>query len=356
MHGFDAILATVGLSVDARIALADLLSERGSGVGARRAELTDAGWSGRDGVLDPRRAFLLGVDVGGTKAQSVLCDLNGGVLAEVRTPTAAGGGLAVVEQLGAQRDAMLADSGLDGGRLVAAGIGLPASVDPVTGRLHRAPNVADLEGLDLRALLGERLGLPVAVENDVNMAALGEHWLGEGRDDRSLVFIALGTGIGMGIVLGGELLCGSSGAAGEIAWLPIGADPFDRRTFRSGTLESAISSGALVRSYTERGGMGAGTLRDLFDREDDSAFDAVLDHLAGFLAQAILSVCAILDPGRVVLGGSVGSRKELLDRLRIRLDCCMSAPPECRISSLGNRAGVLGAVRAARLQFARSLM
>lgn len=338
------------LSPELRRRLARLLAEGGTD-GA--PGLLEAGWTDRGGALVPDGALLLGVDVGGTKMHMALADLEGRILAEVRAPTAQGGGDAILRQIEEQRRAVLERAEVGEDRLAAAGVGLPGSVHPSHGRLHRAPNVAGLEGGDFRAALTERLGLPVALENDVNLAALGEAW--RGGTPGGLVFIALGTGIGMGTVLDGRLLRGATGAAGEIAWLPIGADPSDPAVQGSGALESVISSAALVRAYRARGGEGEGGLRDLFDRTDDPAFDATLDELADLLARAVLAVVAVLDPGRVALGGSVGSRPEVLRRLTARLARLAANPPTCEVSRLGNRAGVIGAVRAARMELADAL-
>ncbi|PHP28229.1 ROK family protein [Limimaricola cinnabarinus] len=344
-------LDAAGLSAPARRWLRAALAEGEAGPAPE--DLTD--WTGPEGGLRDDAALLMGSDIGGTKAQSVLCDLSGRVLAEVKAPTAPEGGLAVVEQLRAQKTALLERAQVAPDRLRAAGIGLPAAVDPRSGRLHRAPNVSDLEGRDLRDVIGRALGLPVAVENDVNMAVLGESWLGHGRGRENVVFIALGTGIGMGAMVHGRLLRGAHGAAGEIAALPIGADPFDPATHASGALESVISSAALRAAYAAGGGTAPGNLRELFERPGDPAFAAVLDGLAAKLAQAVLSVCAVIDPSRVIFGGSIGSRPELQERLAAALARCMPEPPDCHVSALGNRAGVLGAARAARLALAESL-
>ncbi|MDT0681269.1 ROK family protein [Roseicyclus sp. F158] len=340
----------------ARRALGTLLADLGGAAEASGCdELAAAGWIRQGGALDPSRALLLATDIGGTKAQTALCDLDGTVLAETKAPTSEAGGLALIDQILSQRDLLLTETGAGASRIAAAGIGLPASIHPATGRLHRGPNIDDLETHDLVHLFGDALSVPVAVENDVNMAALGESWRGAPSRGDCSVFIAIGTGIGMGTVVRGELLRGASGAAGEVAALPIGADPFDRDTFRNGALESAISSAALLEDYRARGGTAEGTLKDLFALGPDPAFAAVIDRLATLVAQAILSICSILDPGRVVLGGSVGSRPELLALLEEKLALCMPEPPECRISTLGNRAGVVGAARAARLRLAQTL-
>jgi predicted NBD/HSP70 family sugar kinase len=116
-----------------------------------------------------------------------------------------------------------------------------------------------------------------------------------------------------------------------------------------------ISSAALRAAYAAGGGTAPGNLRELFERPGDPAFAAVLDGLAAKLAQAVLSVCAVIDPSRVIFGGSIGSRPELQERLAAALARCMPEPPDCHVSALGNRAGVLGAARAARLALAESL-
>lgn len=336
------------LSGPARAALVGALRSGAAIPDLQAQELAAAGWRLTEGALAADAGLLFGVDVGGTKTQSVLTDLAGRVLAETKEPTVSAGGDAVLGQIRAQRDRLLAELGQPL-PLLAAGIGLPGAVHPATGVIHRMPNVAGLAGRDLRALLAEDLGLPVAIENDANLAALGEGWLGHGRGHETFVFVAMGTGIGMGSVVNGALLRGAQGAAGEIAALPIGADPFDPATFAEGALETAISSRALLADYLRRGGTGGGSLRELFLAEaPDPAFEATLERLAILLAQALLATVSVLDPSLVILGGSIGSRPEVLERTRHHLSRCLPEPPECRISSLGNRAGVIGAARAAQ--------
>ena len=156
-----------------RLALAALL--RGTAQTARA--LAGTGWVTAEGRLDPEACCLFGADVGGTKVQSVLTDLDGRVLAETRDATPAAGGDAVLAVISGHLESLAA------GRPVgAAGIGLPGALDPVTGVLDRAPNLHGLDGRPMPALFAERLALPVAVENDVNLAALGESWLGHGAD------------------------------------------------------------------------------------------------------------------------------------------------------------------------------
>lgn len=334
------------------------VSDRTLGAGLSASARTRLARALRQGVPDSELSgtgLLFGCDVGGTKVQSVLCDLAGTVLAEARDATPRAGGEAVPDLI-ARHLAQLTDEAGDAGRVLAAGIGLPGTVHPVTGDLSRAPNLPAMPSRDLRGALSARLGLPVAVENDVTLAALGECWRGHGADsaavrDGGLAFVALGTGIGMGLAWGDRMLRGARGAAGEIAWLPIGGDPADPGVHESGALESVVAGEVLAESYRARGGSRPGTtFRELTrDGAPDPLMEEVLQELAGRVARAVLSIEAVLDPALVVFGGGIGSGADLLARIEAELARLSPEPVACRISRLGNRAGAMGAVRAAAL-------
>ncbi|SHJ25430.1 ROK family protein [Wenxinia saemankumensis] len=341
----------VGLTDPASAALANLL--RGRALRDPHRRLREEGWTDGEGRLRADRALLLVSDIGGTKMLTALCDLRGGVLAETTDPTPDAGAPALVDRVIAQRDALLGQIGRPCADIAAAGLGVPASIDPATGRLHRGPNIPGLEEGDLAGGFAAALGRPVAIENDVNMAALGEHWRGGTRRADLTVFIAIGTGIGMGVVIGDRLLRGATGAAGEIAFLPLGADPEDPATHAMGPLEHAISSEALMRVYRAAGGR-ADSLRDAFARPDP-ALDEVLDQLALWVARSCQAVAAILDPEAIVFGGSLGFRPEVLGRVEAVLARSMARPPACRVTALGPRAALVGAARAARTALAASI-
>lgn len=336
-----------------------------AGLRARTAcpddHLEAAGWVDDVGRFTRRAGGLFASDIGGTKVQSVLTNLNGEVLGELRAETPPGGGAGLLDRVARHRDQLVAETGMT---VRAAGIGLPGAIHPRTGHLDRAPNLAGLGGYDMRILFAEHLGLPVTVENDVNLAALGESWLGHGAGlkdtSAGLVFLSLGTGIGMGLAWGDRLSRGASGAAGEIAALPIGANPRDPRTHRCGALESVVSGAALLADYQARGGCYTGkSLRDISrNHRDDPVYKQVIEGLGQNAAHAILAVEAILNPTMVVLGGGIGSQPVLLEHIVNNLAAIMPMGmpvPDCRSSLLGNRAGVLGGVRAARLCYAESL-
>ncbi|MGV8950574.1 MAG: ROK family protein [Cypionkella sp.] len=290
------------------------------------------------------RALVFGADVGGTKIQAAIADMHGVVLSEIVEPTDARGGEHVIAQLARMNQVLAERANLPSERVLVGTIGIPGAYDERSGTLLMVPNIAGLEGSQFAAWLARSVAFEVHVGNDVNMAAKGEQWLGEGRDVDNFVFIALGTGIGMGIINERRVLRGSRGAAGEISTLPIGASAYDGRTFRAGALETMIGSAAIRGRYEGGGGLPGLTVRQIIDRvgDGDRIAIATLDEVARTLAEAILAVSAVVDPERIIMGGSIGARPELLERVQHYLPLCMATPPTCTISQLGSRAGLYG--------------
>lgn len=285
--------------------------------------------------------FVVGIDLGGTQLRVALADLAGRIVDEADEPVDPRGGLPLIERIGALAAGMLAKRVT--GALRGAGLAVAGVPHPQTGAVLLAPNLPGFDTIDVRAEAARALGCAVSVENDVNMAALGEQRHGRGSDD--FAFVAYGTGIGMGLVSDGRLVRGGRGAAGEIAWLPVGADPFDVRSHAHGSLETAIGSQSLLARYRERGGE-AEDVRALFGAvgAGDAAAAAVVDEAARLLALGLLSVRAVADPERIVLGGSIGVRPELLDRIRHWLARAGAADLPVEASALGSRAALAGAV------------
>jgi predicted NBD/HSP70 family sugar kinase len=307
-------------------------------------------------ALRPDAAFVLGIDLGGTKLHVALADLHGEIVAESIEPTSCEGGAAVVAQIERMKDALLQQASVPAQRLRGGVMGSPGMVDPASGSIVIAPNIPGLDSLDVRAALRERLGIDIAIENDVNLAAIGEHWRGNSRKARSFAFIAVGTGIGMGTFSDGYLVRGARGAAGEIAYLPLGGDPYDARGLRYGTLETAIGSVGIIERYVGLGGSPGSTVRDVFDRLDiEEAARITIDEVSRILTTAILAVHSILDSEIIILGGSIGARPELKLRIDEHLGRCMREPVRIELSALGNRATLIGAIGSALDLVHRSL-
>jgi len=288
---------------------------------------------------------VLGVDLGGTKVRAALAAFDGRMVAERTVPTDADGGPRIVEQIVALSAELCSDVGADPTAIRATAVGSAGVPDASTGGLGLSPNINGIGSFDVVATLGDRLGHLVVVDNDVNMAAIGERHAGHARGIDDFVFLAVGTGVGMGIVSDGRLLRGSHGAAGEVGYLPVGADPFDPMNHRRGAFEEAVAGGTVEARYLAATGTSL-TTRAVFDlaATGDSAAVAVVTEHARLLALAIVAVCSVLDPGMVVLGGGVGSRPELLGPTRSFVAALRTEPVDLRTSALGDRAAVVGAV------------
>jgi glucokinase len=167
---------------------------------------------------------VLGVDVGGTTTAAGAVRDDGEVVFELRAPTHGNGPPSAGRTLEAVIAAACARATRQGVHVTAVGIGVPGIVDPITGVIHEAHHVPDLEGVALAAELGTRCGLPVVVDNDVNALAMGEWYFGAGRGARSLVVLAAGTGLGAGVVIDGRLVHGAAGFGGEFGHTPVKFD------------------------------------------------------------------------------------------------------------------------------------
>lgn len=288
---------------------------------------------------------LLGVDVGGTNIRAALADAQGRILAEGRLPTRSGGD--VFDQLGALAGGLLRKACAVPHDAVVACVGVPGIIDPASRQVRSAPNVPEVESPRALEKLGEVLGIPVVIENDVNLAALGE-WVSLTHPPRSLAVIALGTGIGLGLVVDGQLIRGEHGAAGEIAALPFGGDPFSQPAGNA-VLESVASTPGLLRLYAAQSPTPAesGEAVVLAWKNRDLAATRAVEQYTREVARAVIATNALVDPGDIVLTGGLGSNPFLRDAIATWLNRAGYDPEMIRISTLRDRAGLIGAIHTA---------
>lgn len=294
--------------------------------------------------------LVLGADIGGTQLRVALAGTDGQPLARASAPVARSRSALCGQLLrlaaNAQQDLVRARPTRAGCPIVQAVVGCPAIVQP-DQTLAQSPNLPALEGEGLAQALAQGLGCPVQLENDVNLAALAE-----ARCDRqagSLAFIAIGTGLGMGVVLDGQLWRGAQGAAGEISHLPFGTgiDPCSEAARRQGALECSVSGQALARRLREwLPDESSCTPERLFElaAQGRARAQQALDEFFLDTARAVAAVCAVLDPDQVVLGGGLGMRPETLQWVRAHLPLLMNRPAPLRASLLGTEAGLRGAL------------
>jgi predicted NBD/HSP70 family sugar kinase len=293
--------------------------------------------------------YCFGADLGGTKLAAALGDARGRIVAELTEPTDRRGGTYVAEQIAACADKLAQAVGIEVTQARHVMVGIPGAVDPRTGRISLTPNIAGLEDFDVMGYLRGRFGPDVAIENDVNLAMLGEHALGCASRCRNAAFLSLGTGAGLGLLIDDKLFRGAHGAAGEIADLPIGRDPTSHSSSAAGAFELQVGSLAIVDRYRRQGGTAAVTVRDIFRRleEGDEVAASVLDTTAHWVALAVVTLQSLLDLELIVFGGSIGVRPELYERVQRALPALFSRSITVEPSRLGDRAGLIGAVFAA---------
>src|SRR5437763_1178626 len=174
------------------------------------------------------------------------------------------GGAYVAEQIAACADKLAQAVGVEVTRTRRVMVGVPGVIDPRTGRVSLIPNIAGLQDFDVLGYLRGRFGPDVAIENDVNLAMLGEQALGCARGCHNAAFLALGTGAGLGLLIDDKLFRGAHGAAGEIADLPVARDPTSQIPSATGAFELEVGSRAIVDRYRRQGGTVAVTVRDIF--------------------------------------------------------------------------------------------
>jgi predicted NBD/HSP70 family sugar kinase len=299
--------------------------------------------------LSPEGGHVLGVDLGGTKLTVALADISSKVLSEATEPTHPSGGLVVLDQIAKLASRLARDANTHPSRIRSIVVGTPGVVNPKSGAIDLAPNIADLGQLDVVRVLSEKLGSPITIENDVNLALLGEIWHGCAQNIADVAFIALGTGIGLGLSANGQLIRGEHGAAGEIGYFPIGGDPFRPEVRKQGCLEYEAGAAGIIRRYMEAGGSNVENVRSIFERMElgDETAIRIIDDTARLVALAAAMVVATADPKLIVLGGSIGARPEFAKKVSDELSRVLLHPIEMRPSALGNRAGVVGALAVA---------
>lgn len=298
-----------------------------------REDLRDDGDAADDGAGRMAGARL-GLDVGGTKIEGVALAETGETTARVRLDTVPGrAGI-----LCAVREAVEQLRG-DSAPPRSLGIGIPGQVDAAGGRVRHAVNL-QLRDLDIRGALEQELGIPVRVENDVNAATLGAHWL-RGRRTESMGYLNLGTGVAAGVVIEGELWRGTRGAAGEIGHFSV--DPRGARCScgQRGCIETLTGGRAVARAWGKPGPL---PLRDMFDAAERG--DPWAERLRGGVARGVAAAVQLLvlsvDVSTVVLGGGVSSLGDrLLKVVREDLEQAAAESPFLRSLELGQRIGVL---------------
>jgi predicted NBD/HSP70 family sugar kinase len=324
----------------------------------------------RDGVPGGARAataagspagWSVGLDIGGTKVLGVAVDPAGVLRHEVRTATVrgldgvAGGAADTVARLAAL-------AGVGVGELAGVGVGVPGVVEPRDGSVEHAVNLGIAGRVPLAAHLASRLGggVPVRVENDLNVAVVGAAAATDGAHGHApdVAFLALGTGVAAGLLLDGRLRRGARGSAGEIGHLTLVPDGLPCKCGRAGCLEQYASGSALDAAWPSTDGRPSPALVFEAAAAGDAVAVALRDRFAWAVGSAVRILVLTCDVDRVVVGGGVsGIGEPLLEVVRAALEressvspflASLDLPARVSLSPAGVPVGALGAALVGR--------
>jgi glucokinase len=241
-------------------------------------------------------------------------------------------------------------------KILALAAGAPGITDVRAGIVVSAPNLSNWQSVPLRTILEKHTGIPTAIENDVNLGALGESWCGTARGVKNFVFLAIGTGIGAGIFVNGSLYHGSNWSAGEVGYLHVpGTEDTSLQLYSPGPLEGIVGGRGIesswrtlchergVRIKKSRARIRATDIFELAEAGEPEA-RAVLAQTSRILASAIANISVLLNSSLILLGGGIGTHPVLFEATRQVLEADEFARPRLAVSSLGTDAQLMGAV------------
>ncbi len=309
--------------------------------------------------------WFVGVDIGGTTIKLAIIDTYGEIITKWEIPTnTEEEGKKIPEEISSAIFSKIAEIDASREQLAGIGVGAPGFIDMETGLIYQAVNIG-WTNFPLKDLLEAETGLPVVVDNDANLAALGEMWRGAGEGARNLLAVTLGTGVGGGVIANGQILHGVNGMAGEIGHITsIAQGGALCNCGKTGCLETIASATGIARIATEKlqnypeselakifNQVGKLTAKDVFDnaKSEEPLSLEVINEISFYLGLAIANLANALNPEKIVLGGGVSKAGDfLLNSIQKHFET-FALPrvvegANIAIATLGNDAGVIGAV------------
>lgn len=300
------------------------------------------------------RGCLLAVEISAESILLLLTDLNGSELETQKislakrktTPDA------ICGYIGEELKILLRKQKKTRAQLLAVVVGVPAITNVEEGSVLSISTLEGWRSVPLRAMLSKIANCLVIVENDMNLAALGEHYCGAAQAEKNFVFMKIGTNVGAGIFLGGSIHHGSQWSAGEIAYLRLPSISRRQPTIHEfGELEMVLTSSGILKSWQEESGKASRTGREIdavgilnLAQAGDVRAEKIVRQRAEIVADIIVNLSLILNPGLILLGGEIGSHPALIDLVRKQLEGDEFAVTKVGSSAPGNRAVLWGAI------------
>ncbi|WP_158822000.1 ROK family transcriptional regulator [Granulicella sp. S156] len=300
------------------------------------------------------RGCLLAVEISAESILLLLTDLNGSELETQKlslakrktTPDA------ICGYIGEELKILLRKQKKTRAQLLAMVVGVPAITNVEEGSVLSISTLEGWRSVPLRAMLSKIANCLVIVENDMNLAALGEHYCGAAQSEKNFVFMKIGTNVGAGIFLGGRIHHGSQWSAGEIAYLRLPSISRRQPTIHEfGELEMVLTSSGILKSWQEESGKTSRTGREIdamgilnLAQAGDVRAEKIVRQRAEIVADIIVNLSLILNPGLILLGGEIGSHPALIDLVRKQLEGDEFAVTKVGASAPGNRAVLWGAI------------
>lgn len=308
---------------------------------------------------------FIGIDLGGTSVKLAILTAEGDIQQKWTIPTNINDeGAHIVPDIVASIKHHLDLYKMTADDFQGIGMGSPGAVDREAGTVEGAFNLNWKTLQPVREVIEREIGIPIFIDNDANVAALGEKWRGAGADDRDVVFVTLGTGVGGGIIAEGNLIHGTAGSGGEIGHMTVEPGGFDCTCGKKGCLETVASATGVVKLARKHAEEYAGnaqlkfiiddgqeiTSKMIFDlaKEDDELAVLVVDRAAYYLGLACSHIGNLLNPAYIVIGGGVSAAGEyLLEQVRTYFADFtfpnVKKTTHIKLAALGNDAGIVGA-------------
>ncbi len=266
--------------------------------------------------------FYIGVDLGGTTFKALAVASEGQILARRSGASRADGDVhAVATAILQTVDALCADVAATGRQLVAVGLGMAGIIELPAGIVRRAPNLPNWSGVDVRELIQQQLNVPLAMENDANVALLGETWLGAARGLQHVVMIPLGTGVGGAVMIDGVMLHGANGFAGEIGHTVVEPDGRQCGCGGYGCLEQYVSGTAIARLALPHYGTVTSEAVAQAARRGEAEAMKIFQRVGWYLGIACANMAQLFNPQCIVIGGGVGEAFDLFGEPLQRVMC-----------------------------------